>query len=162
MLIYDTDEKTFLLREGVSVEAFLPTTYHLYYASAETPGALWEMHDDAWESGAWNGDCEWVTPWNDMNYKNMSKSSFTLYLTGESKAGATLEITLQTEKRSKTKLFNIPAGNVQASEAALQSQQKRLTFSANGRRFRLKIRSSRQPVWRIVGGLQMSMETDID
>lgn len=162
VLVYDTEEKTFLLREGVSVEAFLPTTYHLYYASSETPGALWEMYEDAWTQGAVDGVCEWVTPWNDLNYKNMSKSSFVLYLTGESKQGATLHITLQTEKRSKTKLYTIPASDVDAEEAALQSKQKKLTFSANGRRYRLIIRSAKQPAWRIIGGLHVSMETDFD
>ena len=162
VLIYDTAEKTFLLREGLSVEAFLPTTYHLYYASSETPGALWEMHDSAWDSGAWRGECEWVSPWNDLNYKNMAKSSFVLYIMGESKQGADIQITLQTEKRSKTKIFSIPASMTTSDESALQSKQKKLTFSANGRRFRLIIRAVRQPAWRIVGGLLLSMETDVD
>lgn len=162
VLIFDTEENTFLLRSGISVEAFLPSTYHLYYASAETPGALWEMCDDAWEEGAFDGVCEWVTPWNDLNFKNMSKSSFVLYLTGESKEGADLEITLQTEKRSKTKLYRIPAGETGNASPETQSKQKRLSFSANGRRFRLVFRSVNQPAWRLVGGLQLSMETDVD
>ena len=162
VLIFDTAEKTFLLREDLSVETFLPTTYHLYYSSSETPGALWEMYDDAWQSGAFDGVCEWVTPWNDLNYKNMSKSSFVLYLMGESKQGADIQVTLQTEKRSKTKMYSIPASSVLSEESAVQSQQKKLTFSANGRRFRLIIRSVRQPAWRIVGGLLLSMETDVD
>jgi hypothetical protein len=162
VLIFNTAEKTFLLREGLSVETFLPTTYHLYYSSAETPGALWEMYDDAWQSGAFDGVCEWVTPWNDLNYKNMAKSSFVLYLMGESKQGADIQVTLQTEKRSKTKMYSIPASSVVSEESAVQSRQKKLTFSANGRRFRLIIRSVRQPAWRIVGGLLLSMETDVD
>lgn len=162
VLVYDTEEKTFLLRDDVSVEAFLPTTDHLYYASSQTPGALWEMHDDAWTSGACNGVCEWITPWNDLNYKNMTKSAFTLYLTAESKAGADIEITLQTENRSKTKVYSVPSGLSSSEESALQCKQKRITFSAKGRRFRLIIKSYRQPAWRIVGGLLLSMETELD
>jgi hypothetical protein len=72
-LIFDTNERTFLLRDGISVEALLPTTNHLFFSSAETPGALWEMYNDAWTQGAHQGVCEWVTPWNDMGYKNMTK-----------------------------------------------------------------------------------------
>lgn len=162
VLIFDTAEKNFLLREGVSVESFLPTTYHLYYASAETPGALWEMHDDAWEHGAFAGDCEWVTPWNDLSYKNVAKSAFALYLMAESKEGAEIEITLQTEKRSKTKKYKIPASDLSSEESAMQCRQRKILFSNNGRRFRLIIRSASQPVWRFVGGLQLRMEIDAD
>ena len=162
VLIFDTSERTFLLRDGISVEAFLPTTNHLFYSSAETPGALWEMYNDAWTQGAHQGVCEWVTPWNDMGYKNMTKSSFVLYLTCEAKAAANVQITLQTEKRSKTKILSIPVSDILSDDSALQSKPKKLAFSTNGNRYRLIFKSVDQPAWRLIGGVQVRMETDMD
>jgi hypothetical protein len=80
----------------------------------------------------------------------------------ESKEGAEIEITLQTEKRSKTKKYKIPASDLSSEESAMQCRQRKILFSNNGRRFRLIIRSASQPVWRFVGGLQLRMEIDAD
>lgn len=99
----------------------------------------------------------WVSPWFDLNYKNLLKGGFTVYLTVETEAEMTLTVGIQTEKKLKTKAvsFSPPAGERQA-------KQRRLTFGGNGRRFRFILESASTTPWRLLGGLQIVAETDGD
>lgn len=157
VLMYDTVERTWLLREGVEVEAFLPTPTALYYTSASTPGHVWRWHEDAWAEGRQAERMTWVTPWQDFGLKNVSTSGYQVYLTVECKAACALNIGIQTEKKlkKKTVVFSPP-------EYSRFSKQKRVAFGGNGRRFRLIIESETEIPWRIVGGIQIEAETDAD
>ena len=153
VIIYNTAEHTWLLREGVRVEAFLPTEEALYYTSTTTPGRLWRWEED----GETACPIHWSTGWQDFGHKNMTKGGWTVYLTVECEAEVRLQVSIQTEKKLKTKtvVFDAP------TEGKL-AKQKRMVFGGNGRRFRLMIDSESTTPWRLIGGMQIEAETDID
>lgn len=156
VLRYDTLERTWLLRGDVSVEAFLPTETELYFTSASTPGRLWRWREDAWEAGQAAG-MRWVGPWCDLGMKNVKKGGFTVYLTVECRAQTTLTLTMETERKAKVKTLRFsppPKGRASA--------QRRVRFGGGGRRFRLTIASSDGVPWRLIGGVQIEADIDID
>lgn len=156
VLMYNTEEQTWLLRDDVSVESFLPTEEALYFTSSTTPGKVWQWKEDCQEALEAQ-PMRWVSPWFDLNYKNMLKGGFTVYLTVETETEATLNISIQTEKKQKTKTvtFTAPA-------AGREAKQRRLSFGGNGRRFRFIIESDTLEPWKLLGGLQIEAETDSD
>lgn len=156
VLVYDIDDRTFLLRTDVCVETFLPTDDAMYFTSATTPGRLWKFHDDCMETG--NAlPMRWQSGWQDLSYKNMTKGSFTVYLTVDCKEDVELKLSIQTEKKTKTKTLTFsPPGN------GREAKQRRVVFGGNGRRFRYSIESDGNKPWRIIGGLQIEAETDTD
>lgn len=152
VLIYNTEDGTWLLRTGVDVESFLATEDHLFFTSASAPGrvGLWQ------EEGA-AAPMRWVSPWQDLGLKNLVKGGFSVYLTVACDQPVQLRVGIQTEKKQKTKTvtFQPPAPGGHA-------RQKRLAFGGSGRRFRLIIESDAAVPWRLVGGVQIEMETDRD
>lgn len=156
VLRYDTLEKTWLLREDVSVEAFLPTEEALLFTSAETPGRLWRWHEDGWAQNT-AVPMRWVGPWCDFGLQNVQKGGFTVYLTAECRAPTTLAIGVETEKRRKLKTLALAP-----PRAGRQPAQRRLRFGGCGRRFRLVVESTAPVPWRLIGGVQIAAETDAD
>lgn len=171
VLVYNPVDRTWLLRNDVSVERFLPTEDTLYFTSATTPGRVWHWEEDSWESGsATKAATCWVTPWNDLRYRQMVKGGFELYLLCEVQdRPVTLSITLQTEKKSKTKQYTIQPLTTEERLKGKSHKQKRLHFGGAGRMFRLIIETAQagnteqdSPPWRLVGGLLMIAEIDSD
>lgn len=156
VLMLNTLERTWLLREDVSVESFLPTESQLIFTSSGTPGRIWHWAQDSWENGIAQ-PMRWVSGWQDFGYKNMTKGSFTWYLTVECETPVDLQLSIQTEKKLKTKTvtFSPPA-------KGQEPKQRRLVFGGNGRRFRVLIESNGAEPWRIIGGMQIEAETDTD
>ena len=99
----------------------------------------------------------WVSPWQDFGYKNITKGSFTAYLTVECDEPVELQLGIQTEKKTKIKrlIFNPPL-------KGQLSKQRRVVFGGNGRRFRVLIESNGSARWRMLGGMQIEAETDMD
>ena len=165
VLIYDTHEGSWLLRRDVCAEAFLPTTDKLYFTSSTTPGRLWQWQEDSWKTGtATLAATKWVTPWNDLGRKDIVKGGFEVYFQMEVKTAAVaLKLSIQTEKKIKTKTFTLsPLTSTQISNNQ-GFKQKRIHFGGSGRRFRLIIETAAgQPVWRLVGGMLIISETDPD
>lgn len=157
VLMFDTVERTWLLRENVKVEAFLPTFDRLYYTSASTPGRVWIWHEDSWAENRSAEAMRWVTPWVDFGRKDVAKSGFAVYLTVDCAAAVSLKISVQTEKKLKTKevLFSPPSEGQSA-------KQRRVVFGGNGRMFRLIVDSEGDIPWRLIGGIQVEAETDVD
>ncbi len=156
VLLYDTREDTWLLREGVSVESFLPTEDALYFTSAHTPGQVWQWRDDCWPSLPAEG-VRWVSPWCDLGQKNARKEGFALYLAVECREPVTLCITLETERRQKTRAVRFaptPPGS--------RAPQRRIRFGGSGRQFRLTLSSPPGAAWRVTGGMQVECEVDVD
>ena len=58
-------------------------------------------------------------------------------------------------KKLKTKLLAVPPG-------AGKAKQRKLTFGGSGRRFRIIIESDSEAEWRLLGGMQLEVETDVD
>lgn len=161
VLIYDTADGTWLVRDDVSVEAFLPTDGALYFTSATTPGQIWQWKENSFETGeATLSRCYWISPWNDLSRKDYVKGGFEVYVQIEVKdEPVTLSISVQTEKKLKTKEYTItPLGNDRKG-----FKIKCLRFGGNGRRFRLMISSpAGSGTWRMVGGLTILTEIDPD
>jgi len=156
VLMFNTLERTWLLREDAQVKAFLPTEHGLFYTSTKKPGRLFLWREDSWEEG--NAQpMRWVSGWQDFGYKNVSKGSFTLYLTVECHEPVEIRLGIETEKKTKMKTltFNPPAEGQKA-------KQRRVVFGGNGRRFRVLIESNGVAPWRMIGGMQIEAETDTD
>lgn len=156
MLIYNFHSGTWLYRDDICVEAFLPTDNKLYFTSHATPGKVYEWGADAWTSGKAVTPARWASQWQDLQYKTIRKGGFEVYLTVESKGEAVLTIGIETENGSKTKTVTFPATTSTAA------RQKKVTFGGICRRFRLYLESTTATVWRIIGGVQMRIEIDAD
>ena len=156
VLIYSTDDNTWLLRTDISVESFLAAEDNLYFTSTATPGQIWLWAENSWETEeATTGDTIWTSPWNDLGYKNYTKSNFDVYFTVECFGTAQITFSLETEKKVKTKTYSGVGTDAEA-------KQKRMHFGGSGRRFRLKIESTGGALWRVVGGILIVSEIDPD
>lgn len=144
---YDTQENTWLVREGVKVESFLPTESELYFTSAETPGQVWLWHED--EAGRPAEGMRWVSPWLDLGAQSVRKGEVTVYLTVESEEPVYLTIGLETEKRIKHKTVCFQG-------------TRRVRFPGYGRRVRLILESRPGASFSLMGGAELVMETDED
>ena len=161
VLIYNTTDGTWLMRDDLQIESFLPTEERLYFTSAVTPGRVSVWQTDCWEAGAATAaQTRWVSPWMDLQRKEIQKGGFNIYVLCEVRdAPVTLSISVQTEKKTKTKQYTVQP--VTGSERG--QKQKRLHFGGAGRRFRLIIESpSGGPAWRLVSGILVVAEIDTD
>lgn len=161
VLVYDTQDGTWLLRDDVQVEAFLPTENKLYFTSALTPGRVSIWQRDSWSTGqATAAATRWVSPWTDFSHKEIQKGGFEVYLLCEvQQRPVTLSVSIQTEKKLKTKQYTVqPVTNIHQEQ-----KQKRLHFGGAGRRFRLIVESpAGSPVWRLIAGILIVAEIDPD
>lgn len=165
VIVYNPVDGTWLLREDVQVERFLATEDTMYFTSATTPGRIWRWAEDSWETGTATQEATyWATPWNDLNYRQIVKGGFEVYLLGEVRSEpATLFISIQTEKKIKTKTYTVRPLSDTERQNGKGHKQKRLHFGGAGRRFRLIIQSvPGNPVWRLIGGVLIVAETDQD
>lgn len=158
VLIYNLVDGTWLLRTDLSVESWLPGENNLYYTSSTTPGYMWEYKEDAWATGeASSAAAYWRTPWNNLNYQDMRKGPFRIYLTPEvQKDPVDLTITLDTDNRRRERTVRIhPKLEI---EQYYHKEHKPICIHipGGGRRFRLMISTPPDsPVWRIQGGLMI-------
>jgi hypothetical protein len=165
MLVYNFDEGTVLHYSDFYVEAFLPTDDHLFFTSSTVPGKVLELKYDSWSTGAVReAPTKWISPWLDFGYKRIQKGGFDLYFVPEVKDEAvTLIISIQTEKKLKTKTYTVNPLTDEQREAGKEHRGKRLHFGGSGRKFRIMIETEASTApWRLIGGLQMVVETDPD
>ena len=166
MLMYDLTRGTILYYSDVDVEAFLPTDKELFFTSSSLPGQIRMLRYDSWLEGAASGAAtRWATPWVDFGYKRIQKGGFDLYLIPEVQTEAvTLKISVQTEKKLKTKNYTVKPLTEEQREAQKEYRGKRLHFGGTGRKFRIIIETEEGVTapWRLIGGLQMVVETDPD
>lgn len=161
VLVLNLREGTILFYPDTYIEAFLPTDDKLFATSSSLPGKILEVKYDSWETGECTGKpTRWVTPWMDFGYKRIQKGGYEVYFTPEVKGGAPVvfEISIQTEKKVKSKLMVV-------EPTTFKAKQRRIRFGGAGRRFRLIISTRYGPksaVWRLLGGVQMIVETDPD
>lgn len=146
VLIYNTKEHTWLLREGLTVEAFLATEGGLYYTSATEPGRIWRWGENAMICGAISPG-RWVSPWLDLGAKNVWKGGWAIYLALEIEAPIKLRVAVRTEKKKRTKTLMVKQSG----------KQYKLIFGGNGKRFRLELESCGISAWRVIGGIQMEV-----
>ena len=156
VLVYSLVDGTWLLRTDISVESWLGCENNLYYTSSTTPGYIWEYFEDAWATGeASTAATKWVTPWNNLNYQDMRKGPFRIYLTPEvQQHPVDLTITLDTDGRRREKTVRIhPLLEI---EQYYHREAKPICvhIPGGGKRFRLIISTpENSPVWRLCGGI---------
>lgn len=144
---YSIRDRSFNLREGVNVKAFLPYMDKLYFTSDETPGKVFEA------TGGMALPMEYQTAWQDIGKqsgeKNVVKSGFSVYLMADTTMPVTVEI--QTEKKTKSKTVTLTA-----------NKAKKIRISNSGRQWRLKLSISSTSDWTMLGGMIVSYEIDYD
>lgn len=153
VLIFNTLERTWLLCEGITVEAFLPTEDGLYFTNATVPGKVFR-----WGEGQDALPLRWMSPWVNFDRLDMRKGGWTLYLTVDAKKTVELLVTIQTEKKKKQKVLRVQPAQ---SDTKLARQQ-RITFGGSGRRWRFSIESKSKTPWKVIGGIQIDVELDPD
>lgn len=166
LIVWNMVDNTVLYHTGLSIESFMATPDTLYATSSDLPGKVLKIRYDSWVVGSATGAAvKWVSPWLDFGYKRIKKGGFDLYFQPEVKTTAvTLQFSVQTEKKIKSKKYTIqPLTNMEIA-ADKNYKQKRLHFGGAGRRFRVIIEadSGVTAPWRLIGGIQMVVETDPD
>ncbi len=152
VLVVNLAERTWLLRDGVTVKDFLPTDDALLFTSATQPGRVFRWGEDAAETGA--EKCRWVSPWLDLGRMDCKWGGFAVRLAVVAKTAIRLTITIRTEKKAKTKSYIAPASE--------NPKVKRLAFGGSGRRFRFEIEAPAGAAWHLMGGLQLTAEKEED
>ena len=160
LIIYNIEEDTFLLYTDIYIESMLATEDRLYATSSTIPGKILYIPYDSWETGeCTTRAAKWVTPWMDFGRKSLAKGGYEIYFNPEVKGGpVTFRLTIQTEKKSKSK-------DVVVQNTTFQAKQKKVRLSGTSRKFRFIFESVTVPkgaCWRLVGGIQMVVETDPD
>lgn len=156
VLIYNLVDGTWLLRTDLMVESWLGGENNLYFTSSTTPGYMWEYKEDAWLTGeASTAATKWVTPWNNLNYQDMRKGPFRIYLTPEVQTDPVdLTITLDTDNKRREKTVRIhPMLEI---EQYYHKEHKPICvhIPGGGKRFRLTVSTpENSPVWRLRGGI---------
>lgn len=159
VIVYDKTEQTVLYYRDMEIESLLSSGDVLYATSSSLPGRVLIMHTNSWESGQSSGAAtKWVSPWIDFGYKRIVKGGFDFYFAPEVQDEAvTLRISIETEKKVKTKMYTV-------DRTVKEHRYKRLHFGGSGRKFRIIIETDEgnKAPWRLVGGLQLVVETDPD
>lgn len=158
VLIYSVVDGTWLLRTDLTVESWLGGEEHLYFTNAKAPGCIWEYKEDSWTTGeASAAAASWTTPWNNLNYQDMRKGPFRIYLTPEvQERPVDLTITLDTDKKRKTRTVRIHPLLEVEKYYHREARPVCIHIPGGGRRFRLTISAEAgQPVWRICGGVMI-------
>ena len=166
MLVFDQTENTILYYKDVYIESLLGTPEGLYATSSQLPGRVMMVRYDSWVVKEASGNkTKWVSPWMDFGYKRIQKGGFDFYFAPEVQDEAVeLTISIQTEKKTKTKNYTVQPLTAEQREAGKEAKYKRLHFGGTGRKFRIVIESAEGVTapWRIVGGLHLVVETDPD
>lgn len=166
MLVYNLTEGTILYYKDFYIETFMPTDDELYATSSRVPGRILMLKYDSWELGEASGaPCKWISPWMDFGYKRIAKGGFDLYFIPEVQEDEVqIIISMQTEKKLKTKNYLIRPLTETQIERHKEHRGKRLHFGGTGRKFRIIIETAEGVTapWRLVGGLQLVVETDPD
>jgi len=166
LLVYNFDDNTILYYSDTYIESLMPTDNELFATSSTMPGKILMVRYDSWTQGEANGKAtKWVTPWIDFGYKQIQKGGFDLYFVPEVQDTAvTLKISIQTEKKVKTKQYTVQPLTEEQKAANREHRQKRLHFGGAGRKFRVIIETDEGVTapWRLIGGIQMIVETDPD
>jgi hypothetical protein len=170
MLVFSFTDGTILYYTDLHIESFMQMNNDLYATSSDLPGRVLILKYNSWVNGKAAGSAtKWVSTWLDFGHKDIQKGGFELYFTPEvQKEAVPLSISIQTEKKKKTKKYTVQPINVvgagvtwtECKESTWGSilgyntwgklagrtdivtrefKHKRLRFSGTGRRFRVII-----------------------
>ena len=150
ILEYNVNEGTFNLRTGVYASSFLEYENKLYYTDSrlsdgDASGAIMKL-----DGGGETLPMRYVTAYQDLNYKSITKSGFEVYLLSDT--DVTVTVTIRTEKKAKSRTVELKAG---------KAKRKRLNVSGRSFRLELEIEGGVEP-WVFGAGLQVNLELDAD
>ena len=166
LLVYDMTEGSILFYKDFYIESFLHAGDDLFATSSTLPGKIISLKHDSWATGRGIGAAtRWVTPWMDFGQKKVQKGGFDFYFLPEVQdTEVEFTITIQTEKKKKTKTYTAVPLTAEQQAANKEHRVKRLHFGGSGRKFRIIIETAEGVTapWRLIGGLQLVVETDPD
>jgi hypothetical protein len=165
LLVFNKVNGTILYYRDVEIESMLATTDELYATSSSLPGKSIILRYDSWKDGQCSGAAtRWVSPWMDFGRKDIRKGGMDLYFQPEVKDTAvTITFKVQTEKKIKSKTYTVQPLTEASVTAGKSHKMKRIHIGGVGRRFRVIIETAEgAAVWRLIGGIQMIVETDPD
>ena len=146
---YDTLRGTFLLRTGIKVKTMLAAGGEVYFTTADEPYQVYKLGSGTGYNHA-DINAYWQTGWFDLGGKNVQKSAFEIRFYAKGESGATMNVTVETEKKEKTK-----------SVALMESgKMHKVRIQCKGKRFRLKFETTGTQEWQIIGGVQIKMDID--
>lgn len=166
LIVLNMHDGTILYYDDMKIESLLSTPEAVYATSSDLPGKVFLMNYDSWVCGrAGGGATKWVSPWIDFGRKTIQKGGFDLYITPEVQDDPVeLTISIQTEKKTKTKKYTVVPLTEAQREANREHRNKKLHFGGSGRRFRVIVETAEGNTapWRLLGGLHLVVETDPD
>ena len=193
LLIYDENDGSVTLRSVPEIISFCGDQPYVMYRSGNKT-YIGRLNFDSWyQHKIANVATRWVTPWITLGREDIKKGGFELYFTPEVEAprtlkhqywirsedeeypvqenteaatysGVQLKISIQTEKKVKTKTYTVQPLTAAELLADKKHKMKRLHFGGTGRRFRVIIQTEAGNTipWRLIGGIQIVAETDAD
>ena len=165
VIVLNLEEGTMLYYDDMKIESLLAGYDNIYGTTTTLKGKVIALNYDSWVAGKANGGkTKWVSPWMDFGYKRIQKGGFDFYFTPEVQTEpVTLKISIQTEKKTKTKEYTIQPLTEAQIAADKEFRNKKLHFGGAGRRFRIIIETDENThPWRLIGGLHLIVETDPD
>lgn len=150
LIEYDFQERAFSIRENVSVTNFLVWDGVLYSVGVENSNfRVYKItHGDV--TGASYLPIQYVSAWQDLGRRDVTKSAFDIYLI--SPTGMEITVGVETNKKKKTKTVTLPAG-----------KPKRVHLNTVGRYFRFILETAATNAWwNLAGGYSAKLELDWD
>lgn len=146
VLSYDLNNHSFMLRTDTYVKSFMVYEDEMFYTSTGVDkGKVWLM------DGGEALPVKWESGYIDLGSKNVVKSGFTIYLSIDAPSETIVRLSVDTEKKTKTKEYQ-----------AVTAKVKRLRIANSGRRFRLRFECDSPLLWKLRAGLQVQVELDED
>ena len=170
LIVYDTIDSAVFYYENMNIRAFV------HPIISQNPTVMWDYGSSSgmkkFDFNAWEKDLSgtratrWMTPWIELGRKDIQKGGHDLYMTPEVRGEnpVTFTLTIQTEKKIKTKAYTVQPMTEEQITAGKQGKTKRLHFGGTGRRFRLIIETPAGEAlkWRLYGGIHLITEIDKD
>lgn len=146
---YDTIRRTFMVRRGIHVRAFLTSGGQVYFTSSQDPYRVYR-YGAGTTYGGQPIPCRWQTGWMEGATKRTRKSAFIMRFFAQGGDGTVLRLTLETERRRMERAVSLcPEG-----------RSYRVRMPLRGVRWRLTLDSEGAQAWRIPGGIEVSAEEE--
>lgn len=146
---YDTLRGTFLLRTGIPVRSLYASGGEVYFTTDKEPYQVYKLGSGSGYNGQ-DVRAMWLTGCFDLGGKNAVKSAFEIRFYAKGETGATMSITVETEKKEKSK-------SVALYETG---RMHKVRIQNRGKRFRIRIETVGTQAWSILGGMQIRMDRD--
>jgi hypothetical protein len=147
VLEYNFTDRTFALREGVGISSFLSWSGEMYALSRQAPAQVCTIGHGEGSGAAL--PMKWVSGFQDMGARNVTKSAFAVYLMSET--GVAITVRVETEKKLKTKNITLKPGI-----------PKIVRLNTTGRYIRFIFETGQVEWWNLTGGYEVHFELDYD